>query len=513
MTKSFEAIQSETQVSLNTVDNLKLFVSDVIHGRWDSVIKQLQYVSLPRAKLIDLHEHMIFELCEMKEIDTAKLLLTGMEGISYSTCFDHQFMSEEPERYAKLHRFVYSNLFDEMEAYGKGSRDQRRLVIANALREEVRVAPPARLITLIGQALKYQQEHGEQLTPSDVGKFDLFSGRTLTSFNEGLVLTQAAADSSFPSTMENVIKFGKKSHATCACFSPDGQYLVTGSVDGFVEVWEYMSRAKLNTNLQYQAEDRIMMHESPVLCISFNKTSEVLASASEDAVIKIWNIKTGECIRKIDSAHSKAISCISFSDDSSQILSASHDASIRIYGLQSGRVLKTFNGHQSFVNSAFFTSDMTKIVSASSDATIKVWDIKTMECQLTFFPDAKKASKTAHHAPIHSALPLPGGELQEIVICSASPIIHVNDLEGNLLKTITNNAANATDFVYCVPSVSGNYLYAVGEDHSLYVFDTQTTKLDHVLQLHKKSVLGIIHHPSQNLLASWSRDGTLKLWR
>jgi WD40 repeat-containing protein SMU1 len=219
--KSLQALQEESQVTSNTVDDVDRFAQDIIDGRWDQVLGVTSTLRLPTTKLIDLFEQIVLELAELRELDTARAILRNTPAMGV-------LKKEAPDRYLRLEHILQRSYFDYGEAYPGGSnKDRKRQQIAAALKKEVFVAPPSRLMGLLTQSLKWQQFNG--ILPKG-SKYDLF---------RGAAPTEVLEDEKFPTTISNVIKFGKKSHSESACFSPDGHYLVSGSDDGFIEVWDF----------------------------------------------------------------------------------------------------------------------------------------------------------------------------------------------------------------------------------------------------------------------------------
>ncbi|KAL8442001.1 hypothetical protein Emag_006746 [Eimeria magna] len=459
-------LQEESGVSLNAVENVDKFVCDVQHGKWDEVLKTAAMTSLKEETQQMLYEQIFYEMLELRETDLARLLLR-------ETSVLQRLRQQDPDQFKRLDQLATRPFFDAKDVYQGIPKEKRRANIAQALAVELDSVPASRLLTLVGMALNYQKQRG-MLPP--VAEFNLFANATKRA-RETREL--------YPQDVAKAIRFSNKSHPECAAFSPDGRYLASGSIDGFVEIWDWQLGC-LNKELKYQRDNNFMVHETAVVAIAFSRDSEALATA---------------------------IASVCFSKDNTHILTGSFDTTARIHGLKAGKTLKEFRGHLTFVNCAIYLPDNSRILTGSADGKVKIWDAKTQDCLLTFTPPVPPHMQAAQCLPSVMAVMLAPRSvgMDLIYVCTKSNTISLMNYSGKTIKTWTSGKKQGGDFVAACISPRAEWILCAAEDQSLYCFANATGRLEHVMKIHEQDVIGLAHHPNNNVVVSWGFDGCLNV--
>ncbi|MBD2449706.1 TIR domain-containing protein [Nostoc sp. FACHB-152] len=241
-------------------------------------------------------------------------------------------------------------------------------------------------------------------------------------------------------------------------------------------------------------------HNGLISRVEWSPNGEMLASASFDSTVKIWDFKTGKCIYTLK-GHSGRVWAIVWSPDSKYIASGSADNTVRVWKVETEELIETFPMHTGVCLCMAWSPDNTIVASGGTgdDWSIIFGYIKTRKRQ---------------HIPGHS------GQINSLawssdgkVLASAShdSTIRLWDKETTQLKKILRGHSGD---VYSVAwSTDGRLLASSSVDNTIRLWNPQTGQTLFVLEGHTGSVNCVKFSHDSRFLASKSADGTVRLWR
>ncbi|KAG8877384.1 protein with putative role during mitosis [Tulasnella sp. 331] len=271
-------------------------------------------------------------------------------------------------------------------------------------------------------------------------------------------------------------------------------------------------------------------HRSPITRVAFHPVFSVVASASDDTTVKLWDWETGEFERTLK-GHTKAVSDVDF-DAKGDLLGTArtlepvrNHLTIKLWDVQNEyKNTKTLVGHDHSVSTARFMPSGDLIVSASRDMTIRLWDVSTGHCLKTY---------SGHSQWVRSVLP---SEDSKLLISSCNDhtarlwdaqtgevkmdfLGHENIVEVAIFAPISTypsirELAGLSDVPKSTDrsKAPGLFVATGARDKTIKLWDATSGQILRNLTGHDNWVRALVFHPTGKFLLSAADDKTIRVW-
>jgi WD40 repeat protein/serine/threonine protein kinase len=321
-------------------------------------------------------------------------------------------------------------------------------------------------------------------------------------------------------------------------FSPDGHRLFSCGADSNVRVWDA-------TPLGYQEDEDCLTlpgHTDEVNSVAFHpQDPAVVASASVDGLVKLWNTRTGLPLLNLRDPDAGVIS-LAFSPDGQLLATVGAGKSVKIRETKSGNLIKILPGQRGDALSVAFLPDGRRIASAGYDFIVRIWDLRTGETVhklqghnwaigcLAASPNGRhvasssvdgtvrlwdaESGKELAHLPLQKradgwCLAFSRDGRQLALTCTGGSVEVWDTSTWKRLQSVLDRTGNPRNVAF---SPNGRYVAWGSTDSTVKLWQPATGGIQ-VLRGHTNWVHSVAFSPDGEQIASGSADRTVKIWR
>ncbi|MGW3951816.1 nSTAND1 domain-containing NTPase [Streptomyces sp. NPDC004752] len=295
-------------------------------------------------------------------------------------------------------------------------------------------------------------------------------------------------------------------------FSPNGKVLATASYDRTVRLWDVTDPTRPKP-----LGKPLTGHSSWVSSAVFSPDGRTLASASDDGTVRLWNVTSPRRPQSLGtplSGHDGTVYLLAFSPDGHTLAAATDHHVVRLWDVRDParpKPLGTLTGHTDAVRSLAFSPSGRTLAAGADDGSIRLWDMT----------DPRRAALlgtplTGHTTTVHSVAFSPDG--RTLASGAADDTVRLWDVsDPRLAAPLGTPLTGHTGPVWSVAfSPDGTMLAAASADSTASLWNVSDpaypSQVGEPLSGGSGEMYALGFSPDGRTLATGSGDSKVRLW-
>ena len=272
---------------------------------------------------------------------------------------------------------------------------------------------------------------------------------------------------------------------TAIGLQPGSHLLATAGDDHVIYIWDVATGQEVR---------RLVGHTDLVHTVSFSPDGKILASAGHDRQVIFWDAATGRQ-RFVLSGSRGAVTKLAWSHDGARLAAAGFESQLRIYDDGGHHLLKELDGPGMDLRALAFSQDVQWIAVGGRSGVVRVFSADDFHPSLEY---------RAHRQRVRALLFSP--DSKQIVSVGEDQKIHVRALDSSQGTDLPSRPAKMLSLAFCGPQ----QLAVGGSDNLIRLWDLSTGSEIGQLAGHEGSVTALA--ADRNLLISGGYDTAVRVW-